>query len=278
MPKRYDYEQLEKDGISDDVHIDGARDESKLKDIDIDANYKFRIKNPIAKFFAFLFYCLIALLTPFVVYIAHGARFKGRRNLRNLKNTGAVVIMNHVLYLDCMIMAQSVFPKKLYFQVMENNMKIPVISTLIKCCGCMPIPKKQSAKKVYISETDKILKEEKKCVGIYPEAALWPYYTQIRKFKSGAFHFAVKNDVPIIPIVINFRAPRGIQKKLNMRVRYVTVHIGKPIYPNKELPFNESVTELTERSHNTMLRMNHWFKVIDEGRVKSQEKLNNEIF
>ena len=130
---------------------------------------------------------------------------------------------------------------------------------------------------ILVEETDKILKDEKKFVGIYPEAALWPYYTKIRKFKPGAFHFAVKDDVPIIPVVINFRAPRGIQKWFNMKVRYVTVHIGKPIYANKDLPFNESVAELMERSHNIMVRMNHWFKVIDEGKVQAQEKLNDDI-
>ena len=122
-------------------------------------------------------------------------------------------------------------------------------------------------------QTDKILKDEKKFVGIYPEAALWPYYTKIRKFKPGAFHFAVKDDVPIIPVVINFRAPRGIQKWFNMKVRYVTVHIGKPIYANKDLPFNESVAELMERSHTIMVRMNHWFKVIDEEKVQAEDGL-----
>lgn len=277
MAKRYDYEKLQSEGISDDFHVDGERDESKLSNVEIDKNYKFRIKNPIAKFFANLFYCFAALVIPFIVYLAHGVRFRGRRNLRSLKNTGAVAITNHVLYLDCMMIAQAVFPKKLYFQVLENNMKLPGVRFFMKACGCMPIPRKQSAKRVYVEETDKILKDEKKFVGIYPEAALWPYYTKIRKFKPGAFHFAVKDDVPIIPVIINFRAPRGIQKWFNMKVRYVTVHIGKPIYANKDLPFNESVTELMERSHNIMVRMNHWFKVIDEGKVQAQEKLNDDI-
>lgn len=277
MAKRYDYDKLIEEGVSEDFHVTGERDENKLSNVQINADYKFRIKNPIANFFANIFYCFVCLVVPFIVYIAHGVRFRGRRNLRNLKNTGAVAICNHVLPLDCMIFAQAVFPKKLYFQVMEDNMKLPVISPLMKACGCMPIPKKQSAKRVYVEETDKMLTEEKKCVGIYPEAALWPYYTKIRKFKPGAFHFAVKDDVPIIPVVINFRAPRGLQKLFNMKVRLVTVHIGKPIYANKELPFNESVTELMERSHKTVERMNHWFKVIDNGKVKAQEKLNDEI-
>lgn len=277
MSKKYNYEKLIEEGIEDDFHVNGERDESKLSNVEIDANYKFRIKNPIGKFFAGIFYCIAALVVPFVLYIAYGIRFRGRRNLRNLKNTGAVAISNHVLTLDFLTMAQAVFPKKLYYQVLESSMKLPFVRYLLKAGGCMPIPTKQSAKRVYIEEVDKILKEEKKIVGMYPEAALWPYYNKIRKFKPGAFHFAVKNDVPIIPIMINFRAPRGFQKLLNMKVRYVTVHIGKPIYANKDLPFNESVTELMERSHNVMERMNHWFKVIDNGKVTQLEKLNDEI-
>ena len=53
------------EGISDDFHVDGERDESKLSNVEIDKNYKFRIKNPIAKFFANLFYCF-AINLPFL--------------------------------------------------------------------------------------------------------------------------------------------------------------------------------------------------------------------
>lgn len=273
MAKKYDYEKLEAEGKTDE-HVDGEIMKNFETKKEIDANYNFRIKNPVGKFFSFLFWCLVALFVPFIVLVFHGTRIKGKRNLRNLKKSGAVVISNHVLYLDCMIAAQCVYPKKLYFHVLENSMTIPVLSKLMKGLGAIPIPKKQSAKKVFMEETNQILKE-KRFICVYPEAALWPYYEKIRPFKSGAFHFAVKNNVPIIPICINFRRRKGIFKKLKIRAKLVTVHIGKPIYAKEELEYQEAVNELKERSQNNMQRMNHWFKVIDKGSDDEKENFRN---
>lgn len=277
MAKKYDYEELEKAGLTD-VHVDGEIMKNLESDKEFDSNYNFRIKNPIGRFFATLFWSLVALVVPFIVLIAHGTRIKGKRNLRNLKNTGYIVIPNHVLYLDCMIAAQCVYPKKLYFHVLENSMKIPFLSVLMKALGAMPIPKKVSAKKSFMLETEKIL-TEKQCVCVYPESALWPYYEKVRPFKPGAFHFAVKHNVPIVPICINFRAQRGLFKKLKIKAKFVTVHIGKPIYANPELEFNDAVADLLNRSSKNMQRMNHYFKVIDSAKVSENElHINRKIF
>lgn len=272
MAKKYDYEQLEREGKTD-VHVDGEviKDYS---DREITAKYHFTIKNPIGRFFAFIFWCIVALLVPFIVLLTHGTRIRGKRNLRGLKKSGAVVIINHVLYLDCMIGAQCVYPKKLYFHVLENTMKVKGLNIVMKALGAMPIPSKPSAKRAFIEETDKLL-AKKKWICVYPEAALWPYYDKIRPFKTGAFHFAVKNNVPIIPICINFRRSRGIFKKFGMRTKFVTVHIGKPLYANPQLEFNDAVNDLLQRSHTVMTRMNHLFKVIDGNVVDENEKWGN---
>lgn len=269
MAKKYDYEELEKQGLTD-VHVDGELIGDMASDKEIDAKYNFRIKNPVGKFFANLFWGLVALFVPFIVLIWHGTIIKGKRNLRNLKKSGAVVVPNHVLYLDCLIAAQCVYPKKLYFHTLERSMKVKGLSLIMKSLGAMPIPSKPSAKRVFINETKEILKEGN-FICVYPEAACWPYYEKIRPFKTGAFHFAVKNNVPIVPICINFRQNRGYFKKFKVRAKMVTVHIGKPIYAKEGLPFNEAVTELLNRSHNTLTKMNHWFKVIDKAAVKENE-------
>ena len=269
MAKKYDYDELEKQGLTD-VHVDGELIGGFASDIEINANYKFRIKNPIGKFFANLFWALVAMFVPFIVLVWHGTVIKGKRNLRSLKKSGAVVVPNHVLYLDCLIAAQCVYPKKLYYHVLERSMKVKGLSFIMKSLGAMPIPTKPSAKRAFMAETNQILKEGN-FVCVYPEAACWPYYEKIRPFKTGAFHFAVKNNVPIVPICINFRQNRGYFKKFKVKAKMVTVHIGKPIYAKPELEFNEAVTELLNRSHKTLTKMNHWFKVIDAASVKENE-------
>ena len=153
MAKKYDYEKLEQEGKTD-VHVDGEIIKNLESKKEITAKYHFTIKNPIGRFFAFIFWCVVALLVPFITYLFHGTRIKGKRNLRGIRNNGAVVICNHVLYLDCMIGAQCVYPKKLYFHVLENSMKVKGLSIVMKALGAMPIPSRPSAKRAFIEETD----------------------------------------------------------------------------------------------------------------------------
>ena len=93
---------------------------------------------------------------------------------------------------------------------------------------------------------------------------MWPYYSKIRPFKDGAFSFAVKNDAPIIPICICFRKKRTDIKIFRTRAKFVTIHIGKPIYPDKNLPVKEAQEKLRLNSENTIRRMNRFFKIVDE--------------
>ena len=68
-------------------------------------------------------------------------------------------------------------------------------------------------------------------IHFYPEASLWPYCKKIRNFKNGAFDFAVKNNVPIIPMVYKFRKPEGYRKIFKIKPD-VTLSILKPIEAN----------------------------------------------
>lgn len=60
------------------------------------------------------------------------------------------------------------------------------------------------------------------------KGSLIPYCKKIREFKKGAFDFAVKNQVPVVPMVFQFREPKGI-RKLWKRKQDVTLTILGPI-------------------------------------------------
>lgn len=256
MAKKYDYEQLEREGKTD-VHVDGEIIKNFASDKDIDANYNFVIKNPFAKFFAWIFWWFARILVPVITKIAYNTRISGKKNLKNLKKSGAILIPNHVLYLDCLISAQCAFNKKLYIHTLESTMKVPVLSGIIKALGGMPIPTKPSARKVFINVTDQML-QKGNWLCIFPEGALWPNYKKIRPFKTGAGHFAVKNNVPLVPVCINLITKRGL---FNKQKQKAVVHIGKPIYSNKNLEFSEAVTEITTTANNAMIKMNKFFKI-----------------
>lgn len=97
------------------------------------------------------------------------------------------------------------------------------------------------------------LKIEGNIVHFYPEAALWPYCNKIRKFKNGAFDLAVRNGVPIVPIVFTFREPTGYRKLFKTK-KDVTVKILKPIECEDGGNSKERVEKLKEKVSSEMKR------------------------
>lgn len=128
--------------------------------------------------------------------------------------------------------------KKVFYTTLEDSFKIPVVRKLIKLLRAIPIPKENKNKPYFKNAVDEILNNGD-LVHFYPEASLWPYYNKIRNFKTGAFHFAVRNNVPILPMVFTFRRPQGI-RRIFKRKSDVTLTILEPISSIK----NEENTRL----------------------------------
>ena len=65
------------------------------------------------------------------------------------------------------------------------------------------------------------------CILIFPEQSEWWGYDRPRPLKSGAFYYAVKNNVPVQPLFITCRdsgrIKNGVEKK------YFDVHVAERI-------------------------------------------------
>lgn len=190
---------------------------------------------------------VIAIITK----IVYDLKIEGRENIEKLQS-GAVSISNHVLFLDCAMIGLACIKKKIYYTTREGSFKIPFVRKLIKLLRAIPIPKDIKNKEHFINAIDKLLKD-KKIVHFYPEASLWSYHEKLRNFKNGAFKFAVKNDVPILPIVITFREPEGIRKMFKSK-KDVTLNILPPVYSdsNSYKTQAEREDELKKRVYNIM--------------------------
>lgn len=197
-----------------------------------------------------IYYGIAYPILSILFKIMYDFKIEGRENLETVEG-GAVTIANHVLFIDCAMVALASRWRKIHFTTLEGSFKIPFVRTLIKYLGAMPIPSEIKNKENFIKAVDKLLQEEK-WVHFYPEASLMPYYTRIRNFKKGAFDFAVRNNVPIIPMVITFREPEGIRKKFKKK-KDVTLKILKPIYPEVSNKSNkEKIEDLKKRAYDTM--------------------------
>ena len=144
----------------------------------------------------------------------------------------------------------ALYPKKVYYVTSKDGFEMILVRHIVRLLNALPIPDGINSKKRFMDAIDTVLKN-KKIVHFYPEGSLWPYYGKIRNFKSGAFEMAVRNNVPIIPMVYTYRKPKGIRGVFK-RKPDLTLNILSPIYPNKNLSKKEAVSELKDLVYNAI--------------------------
>lgn len=198
----------------------------------IDSSFKYE-HNIIYRFFARMLWCVALVVLVPINYICFGTKIKGKKNIKKVKK-GAVIVSNHVHMMDMtMLLTRVVFPHKAYILADKSSFQIPVVRRLVGPLGAIPIADTLDGKRKCFAYIDKLLKSGRKVI-IFPEGSMWPYYNEVRPFKDGAFKFASKNDVPIIPISITFRKPKGLYR-LYKRKPLVTITIMEPVYKKEKL-------------------------------------------
>ena len=238
-------EELVQDENEDIIHL------YEPLEFNISENYKYINDGKVFSFFSNLLYYGIAFpVLTILNKIVYDLKIDGKENIKNLQS-GAISVSNHVLILDCTMVGLAFGLKKVYFTTREGSFKIPFVRKLIKLLRAVPISSNISHKEGFIRQLDKAI-QEGKIIHFYPEKALWPYYEKIRNFKNGAFNFAIRNNVPVIPIVITFRAPKGI-RRLFKRKKDVTIKILEPIkYTNEKENSKASIKKLKDKVHEDM--------------------------
>lgn len=217
--------------------------------LSIDENYDFTpthlfFKIPSTLLYYFAYYVLIVFNK-----IVFNFKIEGKENIEKIKS-GKITISNHVHPMDCTMAGISNFPNPVFFPTLKSNFGIPVVRHIIKLLNAIPIPDSISTKQKFIEAINTLL-QNGKTVHFYPEGSLWPYYTEIRHFKDGAFKFAVQNNVPIIPMVYKFEQNTGILKYIKNKPSIKLVILG-PIYPNISLDKNVAVQTLKQDAYKKM--------------------------
>lgn len=196
-----------------------------------------------------LYYGIAFPILKILTKIVYDLKIEGKENLRNIK-TGAVTVSNHVLYLDCAMIGLTVGAKPIYYTTRAESFEIPFVKTLIKYLRAIEIPRGIQEKVEFRKKVDSLL-QKGNLVQIYPEGELEPYGTDLRTFKNGAFHFAINNDVPIVPIVFKFREPKGI-RKIFKRKKDVTVVVLDPVKGEKTGNVKEDAIRLNKEVYKKM--------------------------
>ena len=173
---------------------------------------------------------------------------KGIENFKNL-DCGAVITCNHFNAFDSfaiqMAYDASGHKKRKFFRVIRegNYTSFPgFYGFLMKNCNTLPLSSNRKTLKNFIDATNTLLKKGN-FVLVYPEQSMWWNYRKPKPLKPGAFSFAVKNEVPILPCFITMKDTELIGED-GFPIQEYTVNICSPIHPDMSLDERDRVKKM----------------------------------
>ena len=187
---------------------------------------------------------------------------RGIENFGALKS-GAVITCNHFNAFDSFAMqiayeASGQKKRKFYRVIREGNYtSFPgFYGYLMRNCNTLPLSSNHKTLKKFMDATDTLLKEGH-FVLIYPEQSMWWNYRKPKPLKNGAFMFACRNNVPVLPCFITMK-DTDIVGEDGFFVQEYTIHIEKPIRPDPGLPYTKAVSKMADENYAV------WKKIYEE--------------
>lgn len=242
VEKMEEYERLGK--LNE--HLD---DSSFGKLIPVDKNYKYIHKG----FFGTLKDVLVRAFIqwPFRKWwCTFFAKLKvnGRKKIKKIKH--AVVVSNHCHIFDCGANITAYKGHKLYSVAASFNNFSGLLGDIMRAGRMLPLGANMDSMKNFNEAVKEVL-TKKGYLLFYPEQSEWWLYEKPRPFMNGAFHYAVKHNVPIIPSFISFK-DRKKKDEEGFNRKQFTVNILEPIYPDPNLTNRENVEMLKEKAYQQM--------------------------
>ncbi|MCR5613051.1 lysophospholipid acyltransferase family protein [Treponema sp.] len=185
----------------------------------------------------------------------------GKENLKGIK--GAVYTCNHVNKFDGLVMIWALQPKKIKIMTADFNNREGMLGDLMRADGILPF---KNTPRVAHKFNDAVKYYLKKGTGIlfFPEASEWWCYERPRPLMDGAYHYAVNNNVPVVPAFITFK----LQNKFDangIQLRQFNIHFLKPIYPDPALDKKANI----KRMHDENER--EWWECYEQFYGKSRD-------
>ena len=188
---------------------------------------------------------------------------KGIDYLKNLQS-GAILTCNHFNPFDSMAI-EKVFRiskqhknKKLYKVIREGNYtNFPgLYGFFFRNCDTLPLSSSTETMVEFMRAVDTIL-QRKDFILIYPEQSMWWNYKKPKPLKNGAFRFAARNKVPVLPIFITME-DSDIMGDDGFPIQEYTINIEAPIYPDENLKEKENCEIMKEKNYEV------WKKIYED--------------
>ena len=250
----------------DELNDEFAGDHIQAKTID--GSYRYIRDGFWGKIAHVFWYRIIAIpLAKCYMKLHFRHRIEGREALKKAGKSGYYMYGNHTHPLcDALIptMVQVRHPKDTYVIVHPNNVSMPVLGRITPYLGALPLPDDMDATKNFVRAVEQHIKENK-CVMIYPEAHIWPYYTDIRPFKDTSFRYPVQTKVPVFCLTNTY------QRRGKSKTPQIVTYIDGPFYPDealsakaqKEMLRNAVYETMKARAKNNSMELVHYVRKQD---------------
>lgn len=243
LQKIKEYEQLGGEAFFNDVENDPPSQPLAPQDVDyLHKSFRFRCNGWICRRMEWV------AKHFFKRYFA--IKICGAEHLRRI-NGGAILTSNHFAVTENLavkLAADCARPKRrLYKLVREGNYFMPgIIGYLLKYCDTLPLSSNIQTMILLDKAIHNILANGD-FILVYPEQSMWWNYTKPRPYRIGAFYYAAKNNVPILPCFVTLRQKDKNKPKSANNIGY-TIHILEPIFPDPARSAKENAKEMMQQN------------------------------
>ena len=188
---------------------------------------------------------------------------KGMNYMQSLE-CGAVITCNHFNPFDSLAI-EKVFRKsglhknkKLYKVIREGNFtNFPgLYGFFFRNCDTLPLSSSTETMVEFMRAVDTIL-QRNDFILMYPEQSMWWNYRKPKPLKNGAFRFAARNNVPVLPIFITMEDSEIIGDD-GFPIQEYTINIEKPIFPDGNLKEKENCEIMKNKNYEI------WKKIYED--------------
>ncbi|MFD5101326.1 lysophospholipid acyltransferase family protein [Streptomyces albidochromogenes] len=163
----------------------------------------------------------------------------------NIPRTGgAVLVSNHISYLDFIFSGLGALPQKrlVRFMAKDSVFRHKISGPLMRGMKHIPVDRKRG-EAAYAHALDSLRSGE--IIGVFPEATISESFT-LKSFKSGAARMAQEAGVPLIPMALWGTQriwTKGRPRNFGRNHIPVTIRVGEPM----EAPTDEFAGAITRR-------------------------------
>lgn len=215
--------------------------------VKIDGDYKYINNNFFWKLGAFIVYRII--IFPFAFFyskLKFNIKIINKKLIKPFKRKNYFLYGNHTqIPGDAFFPNLISYPKRNYVVVNSENVSTKGTKNLMMMMGAFPLPDTISATKNFIKSLD-IRCKQNAAITIYPEAHIWPYYTDIRPFESNSFRYPIKYTAPTFSFTITYK------KRKYRKTPKIIMYIDGPFYPDKNLDLKQQEKDLRDKVYSKM--------------------------